>query len=168
MTNISLVIIPLLISNILHMLVVKYDAFPWLKIPLSVRLFGANKTLRGFIILPILNACVSLLICAFLPYPDIPAIFITGLLLGLAYMLAELPNSLFKRRLGIPSGGSPEKNKWAFALLDKCDSSIGVCLLAWLLIPLEIPEALMLLLLSVGTHIFFSWLLLLFHLKKSF
>ena len=41
-------------------------------------------------------------------------------------VIAELPNSYMKRRLGIAAGATPDKNRWLFTALDQIDSGIGV------------------------------------------
>jgi hypothetical protein len=57
-----------------------------------------------------------------------------GLAVGFAYVLAELPNSYLKRRLGVPPGASPEHGRLWFRLCDQIDSVIGCGLIyAWLL-----------------------------------
>ena len=51
-----------------------------------------------------------------------------GLILGLTYMFFELPNSYVKRLMGIPPGEKPARFGAGFTLLDKSDSTFGVCL----------------------------------------
>ena len=48
-----LLILPLLVGGILHMVAVKLDILPFLKIPLHERSFGKNKTYRGALLMPL-------------------------------------------------------------------------------------------------------------------
>ena len=53
-----------------------------------------------------------------------------GFLLGLMYMLFELPNSFIKRRLDIRDGKTDKGLKGIiFYIIDQIDSLIGVCLI---------------------------------------
>ena len=49
-------LIPLIISNILHMIVVKKKWLSILNYPINDGWFGKNKTYLGFFVLPLLNA----------------------------------------------------------------------------------------------------------------
>ncbi|MBF0225395.1 MAG: CDP-archaeol synthase [Desulfobacterales bacterium] len=129
--------IPCIFGGVLHMLAVKKDWLPSLKIPVYKPLFGANKTLRGFILMPIFSVLGAIFIkiifelgnwVGTIDFNDISFIYF-GLILGFVYVLAELPNSYIKRRMGIPPGGASEKHKYFFVFLDKSDSAIGVILL---------------------------------------
>jgi len=145
-------IIPLIVSNVLHMIVVKFDYLASLKRPLHVGWFGSNKTLRGFVFVPLANGLVYLWVnfpggwllshlspnyqlASTLNLGDINLLnlvmhqFLIGGSYGLFYMLFELPNSWLKRRLGIASGKNSSTNQWLFTLLDKTDSALGVSLI---------------------------------------
>ena len=109
--HIYLFIIPGIIGNVAHMFVVKKDLLSFLAKPVSTALFGKNKTFRGFIFLPVAIGTVCLL-NSFLLGPfstDYLSDFLIGVGLGLAYMLAELPNSFIKRKRGIAPGESSSK-----------------------------------------------------------
>lgn len=166
--HILILILPLIVSNTLHMFVVKHDLFAFLKAPVSAAAFGANKTIRGFVVVPLLNGLGVLLISQLLELPSPVIHFVSGLLLGLAYLLSELPNSYIKRRLGVPAGGRPGRNRIMFALMDKCDSVAGVSLVYFFLYPVSLLQVMLLTGLSISAHFFFSWLLVMFHIKKSF
>ncbi len=157
-------ILPLVIANILHMIVVKLNWFSALNIPVSTNLFGANKTLRGFVVLTLLN---GILILPAFVHPDFSH-FIKGAILGFSYMLFELPNSYFKRMAGIEAGTVPERNRWLYSLIDKSDSCFGVCLTYYFLFDLEIGRVIFLFVISIAVHILFSWLLYITEIKKSF
>lgn len=132
--------IPVVIGGVLHMVVVSRGWLPQLAVPVQQRLFGANKTWRGFIVVPLLTAVGALLL---MPVElllgeraPIRAAWLlpAGLWAGLGYMLGELPNSFFKRRLGIAPGATPEQGRRFFVLMDQLDSGIGVAL-AYALFP---------------------------------
>src|SRR5215472_3366443 len=117
--------VPLIISGGAHMAVVKLDILTPLKIPIHRRWFGANKTWRGVLVMPLAAALGVRLALMF--WPDEFGgwnFFLLGLLLGLAYVLAELPNSFIKRRIGIEPGKRPPRNAAWFALADQADSAI--------------------------------------------
>jgi len=134
--------IPIVIGGVLHMLFVSKDWLPQLKIPLNENLFGANKTWRGAIVVPILT-----LFGAYCLYPlewiqtliaggstlEHVNLFWMGIVGGIGYILGELPNSMFKRKLGIAPGATPKSYKSFFLALDQIDSAVGVALLYGLL-----------------------------------
>ncbi len=161
-------IAPLILSNVLHIIIVKKGLFPFLTHPIATPLFGQNKTWRGFFIVPPLNAFFQVVINFPIPHFPLWKAAVIGGLLGFAYMLFELPNSYLKRRLGIAPGGNAQSNRWLFMLLDKTDSSLGVALFSYYLLRLSLLGAVQLFLLSIITHIFFSWLLVAARIKKSF
>lgn len=125
--------VPVVIGGVLHMVVVTRDMFPALKIPVHRGLFGANKTLRGFIVMPILTIPGALLLAEI---ARMPSLHLTtpvtqyhwlwlGAALGFSYVLFELPNSFLKRRLGAAPGEVPAKGRHFFVMLDQLDSGIG-------------------------------------------
>lgn len=101
-------------------------------------LFGANKTLRGAIVM--IAACMfwTLIVdglqrglgldesLRFIPHEQLGSLAL-GLVLGLAYILGELPNSLLKRQLDIDPG-APAKGRArrVFWLLDQLDSALAI------------------------------------------
>src|SRR5688572_17527768 len=95
--HIVIVIVPLALSNSIHMVLVKKDIFPVTSIPIWSWGFGKNKTWRGLLFVPFANGVVLMLISFMVPL-SIEAPAILGFELGLAYMLFELPNSFLKRR----------------------------------------------------------------------
>lgn len=133
--------LPLVLSGILHMAVVKFDLLSALKKPLSAPLFGANKTLRGLILFPILTVGTTWLVAFFEPRESSLLLVrlrdgsptVLGFALGLAYVLAELPNSYIKRRLAVKPGMLPDRNRLVFAMFDQADSAFG-CAIAYLLL----------------------------------
>ena len=173
--------IPLIVSGILHMVAVRTNVLPALKRPISQPIFGPNKTWRGVVLMPIFTILGVFLarltepafgshLIAFLgpsrAGESVASGVVLGAVLGLAYVLAELPNSLMKRRLGIAPGMTPERGRVLFVLVDQADSAIG-CAIAYLAL-LRIPILLVLLLcvLGPGVHLAVNLLLFLLGLRK--
>ncbi len=130
------ILIPMILANVLHIVIIKKNALPQLTIPVWKSQFGANKTWRGFIVLPVLNGLFFAMTNAFLPvFGGMQAIEI-GAILGFTYMLFELPNSWIKRKMGIASGQKAKHHAWLFMLMDKMDSSFGVSLVCYFFIGL--------------------------------
>ena len=184
-------LIPLIVSNVLHMVLVKKNGLNSLCIPLNSTLFGPNKTLRGFLFVPFVNGILYLvvnwpggwLLSGLSPESylqqeiNIGDINFLNLLLmqvsigavyGLFYMLFELPNSWIKRRMGIASGESSTRFRWFFTLLDKTDSAIGVSLFFGFLNDFNIEMMLQFFLCASSLHFGISGLLVLSKIKKSF
>ena len=184
-------LIPLIVSNVLHMVLVKKNGLSSLCIPLNSTLFGPNKTLRGFLFVPFVNGILYLVV----NWPggwllsglsseyylqqeiNIGDINFLNLLLmqvsigavyGLFYMLFELPNSWIKRRMGIASGESSTRFRWFFTLLDKTDSAIGVSLFFGFLNDFNIEMLLQFFICASSLHFGISGLLVLSKIKKSF
>lgn len=160
--------LPLLFANIIHMFLVKADLLKWMKIPIHKKLFGENKTFRGFVVLITLTGILSAIGTYFIDNYAPLLGFKYGCLLGFAYVFFELPNSYFKRRLGIAPGTSPTRNRLLFNLLDKTDSTFGVCFSYTLVTDLSWIHCGLLLLISASTHVLISILLVKLKVKKSF
>ena len=134
-----LLILPAVIGGAVHMAVVRLNLFRQLTVPINQALFGANKTWRGFVVMPL--ACtLGVMITALLERGlDRHSVFghtnliLVGVMLGLAYCLGELPNSYMKRRLGIPPGQSLPGYRFLTLLCDHLDSLVG-CLFVYVLV----------------------------------
>jgi hypothetical protein len=136
------------------------------------RLFGENKKVRGFVVMPPATALAFAGIAAWRPqYPAWLADGIwplgwselagLGFAAGLGFMLAELPNSFLKRRLAIAPGQAPSQG-WlqaAFLVIDRIDSALGALLAIELFAPVAAMTWLWSLLLGVASHATFSVLL---------
>lgn len=138
--------IPVTFAAILHMVVVRFNLFAWLNHPLDLgktvrgkRIFGNSKTFRGVVMMVLLSmAGVALLWWLMVWFPGLRKYNILdfgpystlfyGLLYGLGYTLAELPNSFAKRQRGIPEG---KRGSWLNILIDQADSPIGCLLFLW-------------------------------------
>jgi CDP-2,3-bis-(O-geranylgeranyl)-sn-glycerol synthase len=137
------------------------------------RIFGQNKRLRGLIVMPLASAGAFALL-GFASHRLLPdwlaaglweltpgRYALLGLVAGLAFMLAELPNSFLKRQLGIPPGAVPRQRSARFIcmLLDRLDSVLGVLIVVSLLVPVTLATWVWLLLIGPGVHALFSALL---------
>ena len=149
------------------MIIVKRDLLSFLKRPLAPVFFGSNKTYRGFLFVPLVNGFVLFIFDSFLtlelPFPS----FVFGLLLGLAYLVFELPNSYIKRKLGIAPGAKSDRHKNLFIILDRCDSAFGVSFLYVLLLNLAPIDFIFLFGLAFVVHFFFSFLMVKLGVKES-
>ena len=147
------------------------------------RLFGANKTWKGFFGMIVWGALAQLLWGLLLKsIPNLEKLhlvyafyentvlfnLVLGALLGLAYVLFELPNSFTKRPLEIREGKTAENGwKWIFIWIDQIDSLIGCILLLLFYIPLSWQQMLGILILGAGTHLGVNRLLYWAKLRKN-
>ncbi len=153
--------LPLVLSGVGHMVVVKANLFARLRRPISERHFGANKTWRGVVFVPLFTIpCVW---AVALLEPSVAAqvsvhlrdgsLTLLGFALGVAYVLFELPNSWMKRRLGIAAGELPSKSAALFGLIDQADSAIGCAIVYALLRQVSLFTLLLLVLVGPAIHL---------------
>jgi hypothetical protein len=136
-------ILPVVAAGLGHVAVLKTNGLRRLAIPVDRGarwhgrpVFGANKTWRGIVLMTGLGALATGLqseverrnawIASHIttrPAPLNP--WLAGAVSGLAYCLAELPNSFFKRRLGIPPGARGRSAGRLQYVIDQTDSVIG-------------------------------------------
>lgn len=159
-------LIPLILAGTLNMAWCKTSCAKKLMLPLDLgfclcdgkRIFGANKTLKGFIGMWASGGIAMTVwgfICSLAPalyensyiyeiYGNTVAVnLVFGSLYGLAYALFELPNSFIKRHFDIAPGQSYRHGnalKVFFFLLDNSDSAFGCMLVVCLLCGLGIKE----------------------------
>lgn len=107
LSDILLIILILDIAWIIHIFCIKRNWLSILDIPLSEKVFGKNKTWRGFIVMSLLSGIIG--------YPFFG--FWYWALLWFLWSLWELPNSFIKRRIGIIPWGHA---KWIFSLIQYC------------------------------------------------
>ena len=179
-----------IIAGILNMIFCKINIFNIPNVPIDMnknfidgkRIFGNNKTWKGFFGYIFLNIFCSIIlgiICNifnlnslnyfYMIYPN-NIIYNTlfGLLLGLAYALFELPNSFMKRRIGIEPGKTIKGiKKIFFIFLDQADSIFGIVLVICLFYPLTISQYFLYVLLGAITHIIINILLYFMKLRKN-
>ena len=146
------------------------------------RIFGDNKTWKGFIGYIVLNAVFALITGYIFKLTGIESYSFfyvnnantplfnlgAGALVGFFYALFELPNSFLKRRLGIVPGKTLNGfKKWFFVFLDQADSIFGICLVIWFFYPLGIGLYLLYVLVGAGTHIILNMLLYFAGVRKN-
>ena len=181
---------PPILSGILNMIWCKTKILNKLNYPMDFnknfidnkRIFGNNKTWKGFIGYIIFNIIASLIwgiICNNCNLNEMNYFYINhsntilynleiGLLLGLGYSLFELPNSFLKRRLDIKEGKTTNGlKKVLFIILDQADSVFGCCLVVWLFYDLGIIKYILYVLLGTITHLVMNMLLYFAHLRKN-
>jgi CDP-diacylglycerol--serine O-phosphatidyltransferase len=155
---------PLVIGGILHMLAVRAHVLSILTVPLQEAWFGKNKTWRGVVLMPLFTTLGVYLTTSLetqfvhlgvqVSYLGIEVL--TGFLFGIAYILAELPNSFIKRRLGIRPGETPQRQRWLFAFFDQADSVFGCLLVAFPLLGVSFLNGLLVLMLGPAIHLIFN------------
>lgn len=171
---------PVILAALVHTAIIRLRLLEPLKRPIDGgrtfrgrRLFGDNKTWRGVVVMIAGCAAVALLQsvarpASWLEYEGIDysprGMAITGALLGLGFVLGELPNSFIKRQRDVAPGarGSP-----FFVILDQVDSLFG-CLLCLCLVwipPWTVWAWVMLL--GAGAHMFVNWVMVRAGVKKS-
>jgi len=183
-------LLPVVMAGICNMIFVKLPVFVFLKIPMDngvvcsdgKRLFGANKTWKGFLGMIFLtgfwmwgfgifdNAFAWAQGLSLIDYQNFSAAeeWFYGLLWGVGYVLFELPNSYVKRRIDIPPG----ENRTGFTgqlfkFIDQADSVLG-CMVFMLFFYIPTPfEAIALFIAGVIIHYLINILLFLVGLKKQ-
>lgn len=181
---------PAILSGILNMIWCKTGLLKSLKKPMDMgrnftdgrRIFGDNKTWKGFLGYLVFNTIFSViwgLLCStagidhlnfFYVDHDNTLLFniLTGFLIGCGYALFELPNSFLKRRLDITPGKTISGFwKFFFVFLDQADSVFGCALVVWLFYDLGIVLYLAYVLVGALTHIILNVLLYLAKLRKN-
>lgn len=132
-------------------------------------ILGANKTLRGFIMIPaaaLAFAAVAALISLLKGVPPATLWQLTpagyaalGAWAGFGFMAGELPNSFVKRRLGILPGQAPASGltRAICFTIDHTDSIVGM--LAAVTVAVHTPWTtwLWVLVLGPSIHLLFSW-----------
>jgi hypothetical protein len=125
--------LPALGGAIAHAPVLRYDLLGGLKRPLAAKAFGANKTVRGALVMSGGTLAATAALHRLPAYrdrlpPELRAAgpLRHGALLGAAVVLGELPNSALKRRLGIaPGERAASALGVALAIHDQADFVLG-------------------------------------------
>lgn len=155
-------VFPLLFAGLIHHLViVRYNLFSFISKPIDhdwyfkgKPLFGKNKTWRGILTVPILSSIGSLTISHIVPISTTLHPALVGLLLGLGYAIAELPNSFIKRRLNIQAGEkSKDKFRIFFLVIDQIDSVIGAILVMLLIYPASFVLCVLIFIIGSSLHL---------------
>ena len=162
---------PILIAGLVHVAVITLDLAPSLARPIDAgrrwrgrALLGRNKTWRGFVVMPAATAITiaaqhklatrsrHLAALAPLRCGALPA-WIVGATCGAAYVVAELPNSFVKRRLGIAPGSSAPRARAAQYVVDQLDSVVGCAIAIRMLYRIETVDAAASALLGAACHV---------------
>ena len=162
---------PILIAGLLHVAVITLDLAPTLARPIDAGrrwrgrpLLGKNKTWRGFVVMPAATAITiaaqqalaarSPHLAALAPLRRAaPPGWIVGAICGAAYVVAELPNSFVKRRLGIAPGTSARRARAAQYVVDQLDSVVGCAVAIRTLYRIETIDAAASALLGAACHV---------------
>lgn len=174
--------IPVTFAAILHMISVKTDILQFFKYPVDFkktwnnqRIFGDSKTFRGIFLMVIY--CIAgcgILLTLEEKYESVHqlsvlnfekhSIVFYGILLGLAYTLAELPNSFIKRQMGIENG---KRGNVVNILVDQADSPIGCMLAVYPFSDMTLSFFIAGSFFFLFLHMFFNVLLFLMRLRKN-
>ena len=146
------------------------------------RLLGENKTIFGFqsmIIMCMFTSIIWGYICKidcigkynllYLSNQNIEIFNLEiGFLLGIVYMLFELPNSFIKRRLNISAGKTDKGVKgFIFYIIDQIDSLIGVCLIYEIYINYRLIDYVLFIIMGALTHIIVNLILYMLKVRKN-
>jgi len=85
--------------------------------------------------------------------PRAPSAWVVGAICGAAYVVAELPNSFVKRRLGIAPGTSAPRARMAQYIVDQLDSVVGCALAIRTFYAIETLDAAATALLGAACHV---------------
>jgi CDP-2,3-bis-(O-geranylgeranyl)-sn-glycerol synthase len=171
-----IVLVAMSAAGIVHALWMRSRVSEALRIPLDgglvwrgKRLLGDNKTVRGLVMLPLAaggayavlglgrDALPSALAAGLWPW-DALRLFGLGAWAGFCFMAGELPNSFFKRRLGIAPGTVPASGlmRGLCLALDRFDSTAAMLLGMALAAPLPLTTAVLVFVLGPAVHFAFS------------
>jgi CDP-2,3-bis-(O-geranylgeranyl)-sn-glycerol synthase len=162
---------PILIAGLVHVAVITRDLAPGLARPIDGGrrwhgrpLLGGNKTWRGFFVMPAATAITitaqqalaarSPRLAGLAPLRHrAPPAWVVGAICGAAYVLAELPNSFAKRRLGIAPGMSAPRARAVQYVVDQLDSVVGCAVAIRMLYRIETMDAAASALLGAACHV---------------
>ncbi len=189
--QLTYVCVLMMFAGVIHMVLIKLPVLNSLLAPVDAgitlkdgkRLFGDNKTWKGFISMPLgglvgfgLNSVLgdysdtvhNLTIVG----PESGGIannaWIFGAFLGLGYVVAELPNSFIKRRIDIAPGAN--KDGWVgktFLVVDQVDSSVGCAIAMAVVLPMTSLDVVVLAAIGGIVHYVANILLYFAGLKKQ-
>lgn len=185
-------LLPVILAGIMNMIWCKTKICNSLKKPLDFgknfsdgrRIFGDNKTFKGFIGMMLFGVIFSVLWGVLSNKSEALTSYnyffrnfdnslwynvLTGMLMGFAYALFELPNSFLKRRLNITPGKNDigGMKKIFFVFLDQADSIFGCVLVVCIFHPLPVWYYFVYVLVGAVTHIILNMLLYFCHLRKN-
>jgi len=183
-------LLPVILAGVCNMILVKLPVLDSLKRPMDggalcsdgKRLFGANKTWKGFVGMIFLTGFWMYVLgyldqhlswargLSLMDYQSFsPAMeWLYGAIWGLGYVLFELPNSYIKRRLDIPPGQNKKGTiGYLFMFIDQADSVLGCMLFMLVFYVPSIKDAVAIFGLGVIIHYLTNVALYLVGLKKQ-
>ena len=119
------------------------------------RIFGANKTFRGFFFGLAIGAAVGVMDCLLFGYP-----WLFAILTPLGALLGDLTGAFLKRRLDIKPGG-------LLPVVDQIDFVVGALVFSLPLMIVSWQLALAVLLITPPIHLFTNFLAYKLKLKKN-
>jgi CDP-2,3-bis-(O-geranylgeranyl)-sn-glycerol synthase len=119
------------------------------------RIFGANKTFRGFFFGLLIGGLVGGIECFLFHYP-----WLFILLIPLGALLGDLTGAFLKRRLNIPPGG-------LLPIVDQVDFVVGAIVFSLPLAIISWQLALTVFLITPPIHLFTNYLAYKLKLKKN-
>ncbi len=190
MINIYITIMPIIFGGVANMIFTKTDFYKNhshpidnnIKLQDNQPIFGSNKTWIGFISMVFFTTIIQLLWGLHCDYTGIntlndfynvysntPTYNVTlGALLGLTYMIFELPNSFIKRRLKIKPGKThPSTIGSIFFVVDQFDSVIGIGVLLYLLSDISLVKTILYILTGGLTHLLVNLILYRLKIRKN-
>ncbi|MCW4006924.1 MAG: CDP-2,3-bis-(O-geranylgeranyl)-sn-glycerol synthase [Candidatus Bathyarchaeota archaeon] len=118
------------------------------------RVFGANKTFRGFFVGLTLGTAIGIVECLLFGYP-----WLFSVLTPLGALLGDLTGAFLKRRLGIAPGG-------LLPIVDQIDFVVGALVFALPVMTINVELALTVLLLTPPIHLATNFVAYKLKLKK--
>jgi CDP-2,3-bis-(O-geranylgeranyl)-sn-glycerol synthase len=118
------------------------------------RIFGTNKTFRGFFVGLVIGATVGIMDCVAFGFP-----WLFAILTPLGALLGDLVGAFLKRRLDIAPGG-------LLPIVDQIDFVVGALVLSLPLMVINWETAVTVLLLTPPIHLFTNFLAYKLKLKK--
>lgn len=184
-----LTLMPLIFSGVANMVFCKSTLAAWANYPIDggrfladgKPLFGANKTWKGFLGMIIFTSFFQVFWLGLLSFSSSSGKLtfyekdysslehaMIGALLGLIYVVCELPNSYLKRRLSIAPGKEAGNSwSWVFIWIDQIDSLLGCIALLALFTRMTLPLYFSYILLGGVTHLLINRGLYFFKLRKN-
>jgi len=119
------------------------------------RIFGENKTFRGFFSGLIIGSLVGVAENLFFGYP-----ILFGFITSLGALTGDLVKSFFKRRMGLKPGKM-------LPIADQIDFVLGAVLFSFFLMPPTLEEFIFLILLTPPIHLLTNFFAYLLKLKRE-
>lgn len=178
------------LAGIINSIFCKLNILVFLKKPMDFnknfldkkRIYGANKTWKGFLGYIFFNVLFSIFMGWIWKITKVEHLnyfymshkntisynILIGFLLGLFYAIFELPNSFLKRRLDIAPGKMLSgRKRFLFVILDQADSVFGIALVIWMFYPIGIGTYFLCVVLGTVTHLLINMMLYFLHLRQN-